>query len=267
MRKFYVVGNLKMNLLSRDEADQYLSLIIRESEGKIFPHVVGILCPPTIYLERFDRLPEIFRKGVQNVFWEKSGAFTGETSPAMAKNEGAEYTLVGHSERRLYAGETDAIVREKVAAALKQYLTPIVCIGETGEERKDGMTAATLERQLKSVFSGLSKLQAEKIIVAYEPRWAIGTDRLPEKSEIFEVGMLIRTLLTEWFDKQTADRVMMLYGGSVKSVFLPQVLWEAGMDGVLVGRESLFPYEIIKMMQLCEDYAISEERVKEDDIH
>lgn len=256
MRKnFYVVGNLKMNILSREEAAQYLSVLKREMEGKQYIYVKGIICPPFLYLSQFDQLPVGIVPGAQNLFPEKSGAYTGEISPVMLKNDGVEYVILGHSERRQYAGETNELIHKKVIAALKHHLIPIVCIGETEEERHTETTDSVLTLQLKTIFADVSKLQAEKIVVAYEPRWAIGTDRLPTTQELLQVRVLVRKLLTELFDTQTAERVAVLYGGSVKSTFLAAVSWESHMDGVLVGRESLFPYELVKMMGLLEEEA------------
>lgn len=259
-RKFYVVGNLKMNVLSRPEAEKYVTVLKREASGKNFQYVTGVICPPFPYLSTFDQLPKGIEKGAQNLFWEKSGAYTGEVSPVMLKNEGVEYVLVGHSERRLYGNETNEVVREKMLAAQKHHLTPIVCIGETAEERQAEDTDRVLELQVKSLFADLSKLQAEKIMLAYEPRWAIGTDRIPTTAEILQVKVLLRKILTEAYDAKTAARVKVLYGGSVKSAFLGAVSWEAELDGVLVGRESLFPYEIVKMMQLFEEEGKREEK-------
>ncbi|MFZ2187490.1 MAG: triose-phosphate isomerase [Candidatus Moraniibacteriota bacterium] len=255
MQKFYVVGNLKMNMLSREEALQYLTVLSREAGDKEYEHVVGVLCPSFIYLTQFDRLPKSIKKGAQNLFPEKSGAYTGEISPVMLKDDGVEYVIVGHSERRKYGGETDEMIREKALAALKSYMTPIVCIGETETERRAEKTESALSAQVRTLFFGCSKTQAEKMIIAYEPRWAIGTDAVPTTAEIFRVRVLLRKLLTDMFDLQTAERIAILYGGSVKSSFLGSVSWEAEMDGVLVGRESLFPYELVKMMGLFEEEA------------
>jgi triosephosphate isomerase (TIM) len=254
-KPFLIVANLKMNLMSRSEVRQYLQVLTREAEGRNTSSAEVILCPPMLYQNEFDHLPERFTRGAQNMFWEKSGSYTGEISPVMLKNDGIEYVLVGHSERRLYGGEDDEVVRTKTHSALKNLLTPIVCIGETEDERAKGKTANIIDAQLKSIFVGLSKLQAEKIILAYEPRWAIGTDRTPETTEIMQVRVMIRKFLQELFDENTATRIRVLYGGSVKSAYLGAVSWEADMDGVLVGRESLFPYEIVKMISLHEQYA------------
>jgi triosephosphate isomerase (TIM) len=256
MRKnFYVVGNLKMNLLAREEAAKYLAVLKRELQGKHYEHVTGVVCPPFLYLAQFDNLPAGIKKGAQNFFPEKSGAYTGEISPLMLKDDGVEYVIVGHSERRQYAGETDAIIREKMLVALKHHLVPIVCIGETEDERRAEETESVLEMQVKKIFSDLSKLQAEVVVVAYEPRWAIGTDQLPTTEELLQVRILLLKLFTEMFGARTAERIAILYGGSVKSSFLPQVSFEARMDGVLVGRESLFPYELVKMMEILEKEA------------
>lgn len=254
MRTSYVIGNLKMNLLSREEARQYLSVFRREMQGKQLEHTVCAVCPSFVHLSEFDHLPHGIKKGAQDVFWEKSGAYTGEVSPTTLKDEGVEYVIVGHSERRLYGGETNEIIKEKALAVLKHHMVPVVCIGETDDERRAEETDRVLSLQVRTIFSGLSKLQAESVVLAYEPRWAIGTDRLPTTQEILQVRVLLRKILTEMFDAQTAERVAMIYGGSVKSSFLGDVSWEAGMDGVLVGRESLFPYELAKMASMFEEH-------------
>lgn len=255
MRKFYVVGNLKMNMLSREEVTQYLAVLRREAEEKEYASVIGVVCPPFLYLPQFDQLPKGICKGAQNVFWEKSGAYTGEISPIMLKNDGVEYVIIGHSERRRHLGETDEMIGAKALSALKHHLTPIVCLGETEEDRQNQATDSVLTAQVRAIFSGLSKLQAEKVIVAYEPIWAVGTDVVPTTGQILQVRVLLRKLFAEIFDPQTAARIACLYGGSVKSSFLADVSWEAQMDGVLVGRESLFPYELVKMMGLFEEEA------------
>lgn len=255
MHPWYFIANLKMNVLSREEMRQYLSLLRREAEGKNFSRVRGVICPPVLYLSELEHLPGGFHKGAQNAFFEKSGAYTGEISPLMLKNDGVEYVILGHSERRLYGRETNEEVKKKTLLALKHHLRPVVCIGETAEERKKEKTETVLEEQMKSLFEGLSKLQAEEILLAYEPRWAIGANIFPKTEEILQVRVMARKILTEMFDAALALRVQMLYGGSVKSAFLPQVSWEAGMNGVIVGSESLFPHEVVKMMSLFEERA------------
>lgn len=254
MRPLYVVGNFKMNLLSRAECDKYLTLLRRELGGLSLSRTRLVLCPPVIHLPRFTHLPEGVALGAQNVSSERSGAFTGEISPLMLKDAGAEFVLVGHSERRAQFAETDDMVRAKVATLLKHLLVPIVCVGETEEERREETTTDVLERQIRVVFEFLSPMQAEKVIIAYEPRWAIGTDRVPTTEDILQVKVFLRKLFTEIYDPKIAERMVVIYGGSVKTSFLPAVSWEADLDGVLVGRESLFAHELVKMAKLLEEH-------------
>lgn len=254
MSPFLVVGNLKMNLISEQEGDHYLSELRKAAYGKHFERVAGVIAPPFIHLSRFARLPTHFSLAGQDAHWEKSGACTGSISPLMLKNFGASFVILGHSERRSQFGETDDIVRRKMDAALHMGLTPIVCIGETQEERDKGNMTEVLLRQLEGIFTGISSLQAEKIILAYEPRWAIGVGITPTTTEIFQVKVFLRKWFTEHFSSRVAERVRVLYGGSVTAISLSSVSWEAEMSGVLVGKESLFPREIIKMMELVENH-------------
>ncbi len=144
-KPFLLVANLKMNLLSRDEVKQYLQVLHREAEGRKITQAEVIMCPPMLWVNEFSHVLGGFHNGAQNVFWV--------ISPVMLKNDGIEYVLIGHSERRLYAGETDEIVRTKTHSALKHLLTPIVCIGESEEERRRGMVASVLEMQLVSIVT------------------------------------------------------------------------------------------------------------------
>ena len=251
-RPFLIIGNLKMNLISDKEGDHYLSELRKAAYGKHFSSVLGVIAPPFIHLTRFAHLPTHFSLGAQDMHWEKSGASTGSISPLMLKNVGATYVILGHSERRSQLGESDQIVRMKVDAALHHSLIPIVCIGEMSEEKESGDTTRVVGEQLASIFSELSSLQAEKIIVAYEPRWAIGTGTTPSSTEIFQVKVFIRKWFTEHFDARLAEKVRVIYGGSVTALTLPAVSWDAEMDGVLVGKESLFPREIVKMMEIAD---------------
>lgn len=259
----YLIGNLKMNLLAPDDVRQYLSVLAREMEGKEWKRVEYILCPPAISFGIVsEMLPKGIRLGGQNAFFEKEGSYTGEISSEMLKRFGAEYVILGHSERRSYFGETDEIIRKKIDAAEKSLLRPIFCVGETKEERELGETAAVIERMIRSGFEGLSKLQAEKVVIAYEPRWAIGSDTTPTTDEIFEMRILVRKILSELFDPKTAERIPVLYGGSVKSTILQEVCLSAEMDGVLVGRESLSPHEMVKMGEMFEAFEQEQQEIK-----
>jgi triosephosphate isomerase len=175
----------------------------------------------------------------QDLYWEREGAFTGEVSPAMIKEAGAAYAIVGHSERRRLFGETDVIVNRKTLAAIGAGLTPIVCIGETLEERERGEMPAVLDRQIKD---GLDQLTAEQIgalVVAYEPVWAIGTGRTATASQAGEAHAHIRKRLRQWFGAAAADQCRLLYGGSVKPDNIRELIAEDDVDGALIGGASL----------------------------
>lgn len=175
----------------------------------------------------------------QDVYWEKGGAFTGEVSAPMVKEAGADYAIVGHSERRRLFGETDATVNRKIVAAIGAGLTPIVCVGETLEERDRNETLAVLDRQIKDGLDGLVSDQVGSLVVAYEPVWAIGTGRNATAAQAEEAHAHIRTRLRQWFGAEAADRCRLLYGGSVKPDNIASLIQEPDVDGTLVGGASL----------------------------
>ena len=175
----------------------------------------------------------------QDVFWEREGAFTGEVSAAMVREAGAEYVIVGHSERRRLFGETDVAVNRKLIAALAADLTPIFCVGETLEEREASATFAVLDRQLKDGLEGITPEQVGDLVIAYEPVWAIGTGRNATAAQAQEVHAHIRGRLRQWFGADTAERCRILYGGSVKPDNITDLTREADVDGALVGGASL----------------------------
>jgi triosephosphate isomerase len=175
----------------------------------------------------------------QNLYWEREGAFTGEISADMAKEAGAEYAIVGHSERRRLFGETDAIVNRKAMAALGAGLTPIVCIGETLEEREREETLAVLDRQIKDGLDRMSAEQVAEIVVAYEPVWAIGTGRTATAAQAGEAHAHIRKRVRQWFGADAAEKCHIIYGGSVKPDNIRDLIAETDVDGALVGGASL----------------------------
>jgi triosephosphate isomerase len=175
----------------------------------------------------------------QNLHWEREGAFTGEVSPGMVKEAGAQYAIVGHSERRRLFGETDPIVNRKAMAAMAAGLTPIVCIGETLEERERDETFAVLDRQIKDGLDQMSAGQVVDIVVAYEPVWAIGTGRTATAAQAGEAHAHIRKRLRQWFGADAADACHIIYGGSVKPDNIQELIAEADVDGALVGGASL----------------------------
>jgi triosephosphate isomerase len=175
----------------------------------------------------------------QDMYWEREGAFTGEVSATMVREAGAEYVIVGHSERRKLFGETDVAVNRKVAAALAADLTPIVCIGETLEEREGGSTLAVLDRQLKDGLDAMTPEQVGDLVIAYEPVWAIGTGRNATAAQAQEAHAHIRNRLRQWFGAGTAEKCRIIYGGSVKPDNIAELTREADVDGALVGGASL----------------------------
>jgi triosephosphate isomerase len=175
----------------------------------------------------------------QNLFWEKEGAYTGEVSAAMVKEAGAEYVIIGHSERRQYFGETDLTVNRKVTASLDAQLTPIVCVGETLEQREKGETWNVLDQQIKQGLDALSPTQVGSLVIAYEPVWAIGTGRTATAAQAQEAHAHIRKRLRGWFGDEAATGCHVIYGGSVKPENVVELSAQPDVDGALVGGASL----------------------------
>jgi triosephosphate isomerase len=175
------------------------------------------------------------------LYWEKEGAYTGEVCPSMLLDAGCTHVIIGHSERRQYFGETDDIVNFKLKAALEAGLTPIVCVGEVLEEREAGLTEDVLRRQCLRAFHALSNKRAGKLIVAYEPVWAIGTGKTANPQLASESHLLIRSEAGKAFGQQFADKLRILYGGSVKPENVKALMAEEEIDGALVGGASLDP--------------------------
>lgn len=247
----YVIANLKMNMVSLEECDHYLATLKHEWQDISSQNATCIVCPSHMYLDRFSRaLPKSISLGAQDIFWDIRGSYTGETSPLSVKNIGASYTIIGHSERRQYAGETNEMIGAKVTVALKNSLSVILCVGETEAERDGDMTGQVIQEQLQKALADVSLFQFRKIVIAYEPRWAIGTGKTPSSHEIMGIRVLIKKLLAEKYGLEEAAKVPILYGGSVKHALMKEVCLDAGMDGVLVGKESLMPLELKKIFEV-----------------
>jgi len=196
-----------------------------------------IVCPPFTSLETASRWTKgsSILLGAQNMYHEDDGAFTGEISPKMLMSVGCEYVILGHSERRQIFGETDEFINRKVKKAIASGLVPIVCVGETLEQRETNVTAQIVTKQVRGVLNEVSAGQVEKVIIAYEPVWAIGTGRNATPQQAEEVHLLIRTLLAEMYTPVTAENVIIQYGGSVKPDNAADLLWQPNVDGALVG--------------------------------
>ena len=200
-----------------------------------------VIAPPFTAIHAVSESTRNSNVGVsaQNMFWEREGAFTGEVSGGMIKEAGAEFAIIGHSERRMLFGETDATVNRKVMAALAASLTPIVCIGETLDQRERGETLAVLDQQIKAGLDGLSGDHVASLVVAYEPIWAIGTGRNATPVQAGEAHAHIRSRLRQWFGAPAAEACLVIYGGSVKPDNIEALIAQADVDGALVGGASL----------------------------
>ena len=221
------------------EAKKFVSLLLNELvDIESFEIVV---CPPfTALSEVGDMLRgRNIKLGSQNVFFEKEGAFTGEISPIMLKEVGVEYVIVGHSERRRIFKEDDELINKKIKAVIENGMTPIFCVGETLEERKKGLTFCVVEKQVREGFNELSKEDALKVVIAYEPVWAIGTGVVATPDQAQEVHCFIRKLLKDMYDEEVAENIRILYGGSIKPNNYLGLIVQKDIDGGLVGGASL----------------------------
>jgi triosephosphate isomerase len=244
MRTPLVAGNWKMNKTVAEARDLVATMgtMLRE-----ISNVEKVLCPPFLVIPA---LAEILAGsgiglGAQNMHWEEKGAFTGEVSPGMVR-EFCNYVIIGHSERRTYFGETDESVNRKLHAALKVGLIPIVCVGETLEQYEAGATSDVVHRQVSLGLAGVGAASAQKIVVAYEPVWAIGTGKASSGENANSVHRdVIRPALAELFGPEIATQLRILYGGSVTAANASEFFGNSDIDGALVGGASLKPEEFV----------------------
>jgi len=238
MRIPIIAGNWKM-YKTEEEATQLVSDLKQRLRDVIGVKV--IVCPPFTALSSVNRILQdsSILLGAQNMHWEEKGAYTGEISPSMLLTSGCKYVIIGHSERRSYFHETDKFVNLKIKSALKFDLFPIVCVGEKLEERETNKTEEVIKIQIQGAYKDLTIQQAEKTIVAYEPVWAIGTGKTATPQQANEVHNFIRKLISAGFTRETAERINILYGGSVKPENSRELLEMSDIDGALVGGASL----------------------------
>lgn len=210
-----------------------------------------VVCPPyTLLAYLADALETSnINLGAQDVYWQEEGAFTGEVSPGMLKDAGCRFVIIGHSERRQYFGETNETVNKKIKAALKYSLVPIVCVGETLSERESAKTFQVLEEQVHNGLKDLSAQEAAGLVIAYEPVWAIGTDKTATPLQAQEAHKYIRDLLIKVYNKEVADSIRIQYGGSVKPENTCELMSQADVDGALVGGASLTAESFIQIIR------------------
>lgn len=241
MRAKVIAGNWKMN----KDLTESIELIgaLKERVRSIPPQVSVIVCPPFPALAVAGTLLKStpIKLGAQNMSEHDDGAYTGETSWRMLKSTGCEYVILGHSERRQYFKETNELINLKAKKALMNGLLPIICVGETLEERENGITEQVITVQVKGVLSGLSSSDMERVIIAYEPVWAIGTGKNATPLQAQQVHKHIRKLIGQRFDWALAERVIVQYGGSVKPDNATELLSQDDIDGALVGGACLAP--------------------------
>lgn len=247
MRKKVIAGNWKMNMLPNEAIKfiEELAPLVKDTQNEV------ILCVP--YTDLFYALLTAqntnIKIGAQNMHFEEKGAYTGEVSGAMLKAINVEYVIIGHSERRQYFNETDETVNKKIKAAFKNGLKPIVCVGETLEQREAGKTEEIITKQTELALEGLSKEQVENTIIAYEPIWAIGTGKTATKEDANNSIKAIRNKIAEIYGQTVADGVIIQYGGSVKSTNAKELFEMSDIDGGLVGGASLKAEEFSKIVQ------------------
>jgi len=238
MRKFVIGGNWKMNLAG-NEASELAKDIVREIGDLNYVDVV--MCPPFTSLHIVGKAIKgsNISLGAQNMFWKENGAYTGEISPSMLLTENCKFVILGHSERRTYFGETDENINRKLFAAQNAGLTPIVCIGETESERKEGITEKVLATQVRGCFDGIPAEKMETVVIAYEPVWAIGTGLTATPDQAQETHEFIRGLLEKEYGADAAQKIRIQYGGSMKTDNCRELLEKPDVDGGLIGGASL----------------------------
>ncbi|WP_066824508.1 triose-phosphate isomerase [Clostridium tepidiprofundi] len=237
MRKPIIAGNWKMNKTPSEAAKLIEELKEKVKDAKC----EVIICPSFVCLDAAIKAADgtNIKIGAQNMYFEENGAYTGEISPVMLGEMNVEYVIIGHSERRQYFNETDETVNKKVKKAFEHNITPILCVGETLYERENNITEEIIGKQIKLDLVGLTNEQVSRIVVAYEPIWAIGTGKTATAEQANETISYIRSVISKMYDSETAEKVRILYGGSVKPATIKGQMEQSDIDGGLVGGASL----------------------------
>jgi triosephosphate isomerase len=265
-QKIILAANWKMNPANSVEAET-LFKAIKKGTAEI-KNAEIIICPPFVWLSLFKK-QIILRKrrygssfsnkiylGAQNFFWKDKGAYTGEISPKMLKNLGCNFVILGHSERRKFLGETNQTVNKKIQAALKNRLKPIVCVGEKKRNAND-FDFKEIKTQVLESFERIQKASIQDIIIAYEPVWAIGSGKTPSENDIMKAVILIRRLFTEMYSQKTAQKLKILYGGSVNSRNAANFISSSEINGFLIGKASLNAGEFVRIIKAISEKVIS----------
>ncbi|MDD5182538.1 MAG: triose-phosphate isomerase [Bacilli bacterium] len=247
MRIPIIAGNWKM-FKDRDEALKFIYVVTDRLPLK--DKVESVICAPSVFLRSLvKRQGEQLRIGAQNMHFANQGAYTGEISADMLKSINVEYVIIGHSERRAMFNETDESVNKKLHQAFKNDLNPILCVGESLEVRESGKTEELVGRQVELALEGLEKTKVSKLIIAYEPIWAIGTGKTATSEQAEEMCKFIRNKVRNLYDEKTADKMRIQYGGSVKLSNIDELMNMPNIDGALIGGASLNPEDFIKLVE------------------
>ncbi len=246
MRKAIIAGNWKMHKTPAEAVEMINQLkpLVKDATCDV------VICPTFVCLDAAVKAAKgsNIKIGAQNMHFEESGAFTGEVAPGMLEAMGVEYVVIGHSERREYFNETDETCNKKVKKAFEHNLIPMLCCGETLEQRESGKYVEVLAGQIKADMAGLTNEQAEKVVIAYEPIWAIGTGKTATSDQANETIAAIRNVVAEMFGKEVADKVRIQYGGSVKPGTIKDQMAKSDIDGALVGGASLVAEDFSKIV-------------------
>lgn len=247
MRKPIIAGNWKM-FKDRDEALKFIYVLTDRLPSK--DEVESVICAPAIFLRSLvKRQGEQLRIGAQNMHFADQGAYTGEISADMLKSIDVEYVVIGHSERRAMFNETDESVNKKLHQAFKKGIKPILCVGETLSEREAEQTEEKVGRQVELALAGLDNEKVSKLVIAYEPIWAIGTGKTATSDQAEEMCKFIRKKVKALYDIKTAEALRIQYGGSVKLSNIKELMNMPNIDGALIGGASLNPEDFIKLVE------------------
>ncbi|WP_427705228.1 triose-phosphate isomerase [Staphylococcus sp. Mo2-6] len=250
MRKPIIAGNWKMNKTVQ-EAKDFVNALPTLPDTK---EVESVICAPAIQLDALvtlvnDGKAQGLQIGAQNAYFEDNGAFTGETSPAALADLGVKYVVIGHSERREIFKETDEDINKKAHAVFNHGMTPIICVGETDEERESGKANEVVGNQVKKAVEGLSEDQLQQVVIAYEPIWAIGTGKSSTSEDANEMCAFVRETVAELSSQTVADATRIQYGGSVKPNNIKEYMAQSDIDGALVGGASLKVDDFVQLLE------------------
>lgn len=261
-----IIANWKMNPVTRKQAEHLVEIVRKGARG--IKNTEVVLCPPFVYLDFISKkISKDIKLGAQNIFWERGGSFTGEISPAMIRDIGCEYVILGHSERKKYLKEDCDIINKKIKMALKSRLKVILCVGEETRDNFDKKgkwlsgVDLILKEQLLQCFKGIDESQISGIIITYEPIWAISTtssvSRPATPDDALSASLLIRRVISQKYSPKVARSLRILYGGSVDSKNVIDFLKEDGIEGVLVGGASINGSEFVRIVKLAHEYYLN----------